>query len=192
MDASVHKKTLRADLRQRLCAIDPAAHAARSTAAEQLLVATPEFRKAQTVMLFLPLKYEVDTKSVVLKAWQTGKTVAVPWVNYDQRHMIPVILKSLEEEMELDRFGVPTPKTAQPVPLEDLDFVIIPGLGFDHHGHRIGRGAGFYDRFLASDRFAGVTCGLVFEEQIVDQIPIQPHDRGVHMLVTDKRVLRFL
>lgn len=186
-----HKIALRAELRRRLLAIDPADHLGRSHAAQNLLIATPEFQRARTVMLFLPLRYEVDTKAIVLRAWQLAKTVAVPLVSYAQKHMLPVTLRSLEEEMAIDEYGVQTPKTGEVVPIEDLDLVIVPGLGFDHSGHRIGRGAGFYDRFLASDAFAGVTCGLAFEEQLLDAVPVMEHDRGMHMLVTDERVVRF-
>ena len=69
--------------------------------------------------------------------------------------------------------------------------VIVPGLGFDKDGNRLGRGRGFYDRFLAHPEFKGVACGLAFEEQFVSEIPVGPLDRHVDMLVTDKKVRRF-
>ena len=69
--------------------------------------------------------------------------------------------------------------------------VIVPGLGFTVGGHRIGRGMGFYDRFLAQGDFLGVSCGLALEEQVVEEIPVLDHDIPLSMLVTDRGIRRF-
>jgi 5-formyltetrahydrofolate cyclo-ligase len=69
--------------------------------------------------------------------------------------------------------------------------VVVPGLGFTPDGHRIGRGMGFYDRFLAQPEFLGLSCGLAFEEQMVPSVPILDHDMPLSMLVTDRGILRF-
>ena len=73
----------------------------------------------------------------------------------------------------------------------ELDFVLVPGLGFGEHGERIGRGAGFYDRFLASLPPTTVTCGYAFEQQVIGGIPMTPHDTPIQLLVTDHRLRRF-
>lgn len=188
--SSPQKKTLRAQLRQTMMEIPPAALARASAAACELLVATPEFQAASTVMIFLPLKHEIDTRTLALRAWQQQKIVTVPLVSYEQKHMIPVELRSLEESMNTDHYGVRTPQGA-PHPIETIDLVVMPGLGFDRHGHRIGRGLGFYDRFLAQKNFAGSSCGIAMEQQVVEDIPITQHDMPLNMLVTDRQVLRF-
>jgi 5-formyltetrahydrofolate cyclo-ligase len=72
-----------------------------------------------------------------------------------------------------------------------IDLVIVPGLGFDRHGHRIGRGRGFYDRFLAHRDWRGISCGFAIQEQIVEQVPVNEKDVGVNMLVTDSEINRF-
>ena len=185
------KLALRAQLRQKLMALDAAQLSARSHAAAERLIATPAFRAATAVMLFLPLKYEIDARPVALKAWQAFKTVTVPLVGYEQKHMIPVVIKSLEESLVSDRFGVRTPRAAEPFPVEMIDLVVVPGLGFDRAGHRIGRGSGFYDRFLSQPRFRGTTCGLGLHEQVVGQVPCAAHDVRLDMLVTDREVMRF-
>jgi 5-formyltetrahydrofolate cyclo-ligase len=68
-----------------------------------------------------------------------------------------------------------------------LDLVLAPGVAFDLQGHRLGRGKGFYDRLLADVR--GVKCGVAFDEQIVDAVPVGPLDVGVDCLVTPTRWL---
>ena len=72
-----------------------------------------------------------------------------------------------------------------------IDLVIVPGLGFDEHGNRLGRGRGFYDRFLAHPEFRGVSCALAFELQMTESVPSDALDIRVNMLVTDAKVRRF-
>ncbi len=72
-----------------------------------------------------------------------------------------------------------------------IDLVIVPGVGFTAKGHRIGRGMGFYDRFLAQAEFIGVSCGLAFEEQVVPELPTLDHDICLGMLASDLGVRRF-
>jgi 5-formyltetrahydrofolate cyclo-ligase len=78
-----------------------------------------------------------------------------------------------------------------PAPVADIDLVVLPGLGFDPFGNRLGRGRGFYDRFLAHRDYRAVSCGLALEEQFVESVPVGPHDMPIDMLVTDKNVRRF-
>jgi 5-formyltetrahydrofolate cyclo-ligase len=79
----------------------------------------------------------------------------------------------------------------KPVPVNLIDLVIVPGLGFTPSGFRIGRGMGFYDRFLAQRDFIGLSCGLAFDEQIVEELPVLDHDMPLSMLVTDREIRRF-
>jgi 5-formyltetrahydrofolate cyclo-ligase len=72
-----------------------------------------------------------------------------------------------------------------------IDMVIVPGVGFTQTGQRIGRGMGFYDRFLAQADFIGVSCGLAFEEQVVENLPTLDHDMALSMLASDRGVRRF-
>jgi 5-formyltetrahydrofolate cyclo-ligase len=185
------KKALRARLRQRLRALDAGTIHDRSQAAAERLVATEAFRGAGAVMLFLPLAHEADARPIALRAWQQGKTVTVPLVSYEQKHMLPVTVRSLDEPMETDGYGVRSPQMGEPYPVELIDLMVVPGLGFDEAGQRIGRGGGFYDRFLSQPEFHGVTCGLALDEQVIDSVPVNAHDVQLDMLTTDQRVLRF-
>jgi len=76
-------------------------------------------------------------------------------------------------------------------PADFIDFVVVPGLGFSEKGYRIGRGMGFYDRFLAQPEFIGTSCGLAFDDQIVPELPVLDHDIPLSMLVTDRGIRRF-
>jgi len=185
------KHAIRRLLRERLEAMSEAERNARSVAACNLIAASPEFTAARVVMLFLSAPFEIDTAPLALKCWQTGKTVAVPKVSWNQRRMLPTEITSLQAGLTTGERGIREPVGGKPVPVEFLDLVIVPGLGFTADGHRIGRGMGFYDRFLAQSEFIGLSCGLAFEKQIVPSLPILDHDIPLSMLVTDWGIRRF-
>ena len=184
------KRRLRKELRDRIRAVSAEELHDRSALAAHLLCETPVFRKACAIMIFMPMKDEIDARPISLKAWQEDMTVTVPLVGEGQNHMIPVSVHSLDDPMEVDRMGVRVPSRCEPFPIQMLDLVVVPGLGFDRQGCRLGRGGGFYDRFLAHPEFRARTCGLALDEQLLEQIPAGEHDRSVDMVVTDKRVVR--
>jgi len=126
-----------------------------------------------------------------LCAWQLGKTVAAPKISWQQRHMIPVEIKTLDTGFATEANGLRNPVKGMPIPFEEIEMVITPGLGFDRRGNRLGRGASYYDRFFVHDGLKAVKCGLAFSEQVVDQIAVTDHDVPVDMLVTEDTVMYF-
>jgi len=185
------KAAVRRQLRETLEAMGEADRHQKSVTACGLIAASPEFAAARVVMLFLSAPTEVDTAPLALRCWQHNKTVVVPKVSWDQRRMLPVEITSLQANMTTTGPGVREPIAGKPIPLNFIDLVIVPGLGFTATGYRIGRGMGFYDRFLAQPEFIGVSCGLAFEEQIVEQVPVLDHDVPLSMLATDRAIRRF-
>ena len=164
----------------------------KSVAACRYVTSTPEFRAARVVMLYLSTPLEVDTAPLALKAWQAGKIVVAPKVSWDQRRMLPVEITSLNTGIGLaSGVNIREPIGGKPIPIDLIDFVVVPGLGFSTNGYRIGRGMGFYDRFLAQDAFAGLSCGLAFGEQVIEDVPVLDHDIPLGMLVTDQGITRF-
>jgi len=187
------KPALRRQLREALAAMDDADRHAKSLSACALIAGSPEFAAASVVMLYLSTPHEVDTAPLALRCWQSGKSVVVPKVSWDQRRMLPVEIASLQTGLTTTGPGIREPDagTGKPIPTDLIDLVIVPGLGFTPAGFRIGRGMGFYDRFLAQPEFVGVSCGLAFEEQIVPALPLLDHDVPLSMLVTDRGIRRF-
>ena len=191
MEQNQDKPALRRQLRERLAAMTDVQRQAQSLAACNLMAASPEFAAARVVMLYLSTPQEADTAPLALRCWQNGKTVVVPKVSWNQRRMLPVEITSLQTSMTTSGPGVREPVSGQPMPLNLIDLVIVPGLGFTSDGHRIGRGMGFYDRFLAQPDFVGLSCGFGFEEQVVGAIPVLDHDMSLSMLCTDRGIRRF-
>ena len=184
------KAQLRRIIKSRLVQIDESQRVEKSRKACQYLIEADEFRKAHTVMIYLSFAHEVDTTAVILHCWQHGKTVVAPKVSWQQRHMIPVEINSLESGISTGAGGLRNPTTGMPMPLEDIDVVVAPGLAFDRKGNRLGRGGAYYDRFLASEQLKATVCSLAFAEQIVDAVPVEEHDRRVDFIVTDEGIIK--
>ena len=183
------KKKTRKHLRTLLHAIPDAQIHRRSYAACGHLCALPEFQNAQIIMLFVSLHKEIDTSLALLTAMDMGKKVVVPRVIWETKGMVPVVIETLNFEMVMARCGVREPAGGEVISPKDIDLVVTPGLGFDLLGNRLGRGSGFYDRFL--EGLDAVRCAIAFEDQVLDEIPTQSFDQLMDILVTESGSRRF-
>jgi len=185
------KAQLRRKLQNSLLAITSEQRIERSRKACRNLVSIAQFQGASTIMMFLSLPHEVDTSEAILGAWQLGKVVAVPKISWQQRHMIPVKINSLETGFSTSSSGLRNPTVGLPVPFSEIDLVVTPALAFDKKGNRLGRGGAYYDRFFANDELEAPRCGFAFAEQLIDSIPVKEHDEPVDILVTDEEIIYF-
>src|SRR5918993_1557075 len=186
----MNKQAVRRRLRETLGAMSDAERHAKSVSACRFVCGSAEFAAAHVVMLYLSNPAEVDTAAIALRCWQDGKQVVVPKVSWDQRRILPVEISSLKDGLTTTG-PVREPIEGKPIPVNLIDLVIVPGLGFTASGFRIGRGMGFYDRFLAQSEFCGKSCGLAFEEQMLETLPVLDHDVPLSMLATDTGIRRF-
>jgi 5-formyltetrahydrofolate cyclo-ligase len=178
------KPTTRAEIRRRLAGIDAQARAEASGRAAELLLKQPVWQKACCVLLYLPLKDELDLSAAVEAALRSGKTVALP--RYHPGGGVYHAAEYRGEPLERKQFGVREPDLSAPeVPLNQLDFLLVPGVAFDRSGRRLGRGKGFYDRLLAG--VTGMKCGVAWDEQIVHELRAEPHDIAMDLMLTPSR-----
>lgn len=185
------KKELRQQLRAELEALPPRERLRLSNLVCERFLALPEYASARTILLFLSMQTEVDTSTIALRAWTDRRRVLAPKVSWEQKRMQPVEISSLTSGVALDPMGIREPIEGPPTPVREIDLVIVPGLAFDAEGNRLGRGRGFYDRFLANPDFRGVSCAIAFEMQVVAAVPHDENDRRVDLLVTESAVRRF-
>lgn len=178
-------------MQQTLSAMDKKTISEKSRSACVRLSRQEEFHDAAVVMLYLNMPQELDVACITLRAWGEGKHVVVPKVNPDSRHMDAVEIRSLDTDVAPGAFGIREPISPQAWPLEEIDLVIVPALAFDREGNRLGRGGGYYDRFLGDSRLRAIRCGICFDEQIVEDVPCDDHDVPMDMLVSEREVLRF-
>ncbi|MCP3906085.1 MAG: 5-formyltetrahydrofolate cyclo-ligase [Planctomycetes bacterium] len=183
------KHALRETMRERLAAMTKTERREASSLACARLINLDEFKHASVVMLYMPLAAEVDTTAIAIRTFQTGKTICVPRVDWERRNMVAVEVSSFDDHyMETDEHGVRTPAGGRQLVPTSIDLIVVPALAFDTHGNRLGRGGGFYDRFLSRLRRTAKTVGLGYDIQIVDQVPADERDVQVGIVVTDRRV----
>ena len=188
-DADAAKRAVRATMRGRLASLGEDERRRASGAACARVMNLDAFRQASTVMLYMPLATEVDTTPLAIRCFQTGKIVCVPRVDWKRRDMHAVDARSFDDNfMEIDEHGLRTPREGQLIPPSMIDLVVVPALAFDTAGNRLGRGGGFYDRFLSRLRRSATSIGLAFDVQITDRLPVDDLDVRVDGVVTDRRV----
>ena len=185
------KAALRAEVRQRMAGLSDHALQEASARAGRRLLGLPELHQANVVLFYLPLPGEVDVAPAIADCLARGKRVCVPLIDWSQHDMTPVELASLDEaDMVRTRYGLRVPRGAAAVAASAVDVVVVPGLAFDDHGHRLGRGGGFYDRFLARMHAGAAKVAMAFEAQIIPQVPMAVTDVGVDVVVTEQREIR--
>lgn len=183
------KRRLRALLRQRrraLSARDVEENSQRITAR---LCAQAMFHQARQVLLYSPDENEVETEGLWRAAYRRGIAVYYPRVTADKRE-VEFVGRHDNEPLVPGVFDILVPAG------EDLltsaartDLVLIPGVGFDQDGHRLGRGRGYYDRALRGVLAGALRVGLAHEFQVVSHVPVDPHDERVDYIVTEKRLI---
>jgi len=182
------KVMLRDRLLQQRQSLSPEACLELSLRAQQRLCDTPEFSTAQTLALYSPIRNEVFTERLFAAAAEIDIRVAYPRMRGEQLEFI------LVEELSAlvpGRMGVLEPSSGRVVDPEAIDLMVLPGVGFDRGGHRLGYGRGFYDRLLGGLERRPHLAGLGFEIQVVDRLPRDPHDVRLDLLVTEMHVWRF-
>jgi 5-formyltetrahydrofolate cyclo-ligase len=164
---------------------------AKDFSIKQRLLALPEFLSARTVLLYASFRSEVETSGVIKESLIMGKRVILPKVDKTRHSLQLYEIKSLDE-LAPGLMGIPEPFQSEErkALLEDIDFVIIPGAGYDYTGNRLGYGSGYYDILLSGKKKNILIIALAYEEQLVDAIPAEKHDVRVDIIVTDRRVIR--
>ncbi len=157
-----------------------------SELSEQIVSAVsllPEFINSHTVMLYYPIHREVDLLSL---ARQFPDKIFVLPVTH--RHSIEARLYCYGDRLHHGRFGIPEPKG--PAYRGEIDLILVPGIAFDTQCNRLGRGGGYYDRFLRKLHSA-FKIGVGYDFQLLDTaLPVSGHDQRVDMVVTEKRQIR--
>ena len=177
------KRALRRTVRERLEQLSPESRRVGSERVCAKVEAELAWSRASTVLLFVPVGTEIDVAPLLSAGLAAGKSVCLPSYEPQRDAFVPRRILSVSTDLVEGYRGIPEPRGTLPeVPLEALDFLIIPGLAFDLEGRRLGRGKGHYDRLLAFAR--GVTCGVGYDEQIVPDVPVESHDVKLNMVLS--------
>lgn len=191
------KKRLREKILTIRDAIPPDLKASKEESIEKRLFALEVFNQAKSILMYVSFRSEVDTTGFLQDILDMGKTLVVPAVD-TRRKLLKLYKINNLPELVPGYMGIPEPAVSEDrrANLKDIDLVVIPGAGFDIKGNRLGYGGGYYDRLLSYEarQPANVehipTVALAFEEQIEEEIPAEPHDIKIDMIVTDERVIQ--
>ena len=160
----------------------------------------PEVRDCKTIFAYFSVGKEPATLAIISKLLKEGKRVCLPLcVDLDEEGHRTGTVDAMEarvitgfDDLVPGAYDIPEPKadTVMMLP-EYIDLIILPCLSCDRNCNRIGRGAGYYDKFLSKTRKDCFTLAICFEEMLMDEIPMEPHDRPVDAVVTEKQIYRW-
>lgn len=179
------KATLRARLKASRDALSEADRHRFSAAIRQRLMTVQAMRSATRVFVFISSGSEVHTHDLVRQLLAEGREVAVPKI-LGRTEMIACRLREWDG-LRPAQLGILSPIATEAMNGE-FDVVVTPGLGFSEAGHRIGFGAGYYDRWFAAHR-SRAKIALAFEAQIVPLVPTDENDVPVDAIVTERRTI---
>lgn len=162
----------------------------------EAFISQPEYGGAATVMWYLDIRSEVRTRWAIPRALESGKRIVVPYCTSDENGDNKLGLWHLESMNELvsgkwnilepprERWGEPS-KEVSP---QALDLIMVPGVGFDRNGGRLGNGGGYYDRLLRHVRSDTALIAPCYECQLFDEVVVGPNDVFVDKIVTQESV----
>lgn len=184
--ARVTKATLRLTFLRRLRQQKEASRRRKSATIRRKVFRLAAYRRARTICCYVALPYEVQTWRMIEAMLKHGKRVVVPVVEPRRNRLQLSEIRHPARDLARGAFGVwePKPSARRRVPVRDVDLVLVPGLAFDRHGHRLGHGYGYFDRFLARVPRAVPTIGLAYRWQLLDRLPASPHDLAVQTVLT--------
>jgi 5-formyltetrahydrofolate cyclo-ligase len=171
--------------------IQPAQLDYLSSKISQRLFTLREVESANTVSTYVNTGSEVRTREILTWCLAQGKRVIIPVTDRANKRLIFSEIRVPEKELEPRTLGIlePKPEFFRVVRLEEAQVVLVPGIAWNLQGYRVGYGGGYYDRTINSIRSPLPTIGLAYEFQIVSRIPTTRHDRPVHKIVTERRVI---
>ena len=179
------KKELRRAMRARLAALPPAYFARAGESIREQVLSSPEYRDAQSVFVYVSMPGEPPTDGIIRRALLDGKRVFVP--KCVGKEMLAVRVRDVEA-LAPGAYGIPEPADADETETaEALDLILVPCAAASGDGRRLGRGAGYYDRFLQGPR--GRTVCLCFRETLLDDLPVTERDVRMDRVLTERQPL---
>lgn len=144
------------------------------------------FKQAKVIMFYISCGFEVNTLNMIKEAMKLGKAIAVPVLKKNNRKMTISLVSGINSELEIGPYGIKQPKAEylKTVSPKRMDLIVVPAVAFDRGGSRLGRGKGYYDRFLEAKSANTHTVGLAFKCQMVKNLPQSPHDRPVEQVIS--------
>ena len=165
--------------------------AEKTSQIENRLFEFANFLEANISLLYMPQPLAVDTRQIIQRCFDYRKIVVLPTFNTEKHGMQLYKVDDFDTDTVLGSRNIlePDPGRCKSIPIERIDIAIIPGVALDEKGGRIGSGEGYYDRFLGKLPITTRKVALSLECQIVQQVPMESHDRFMDIIITEDRVI---
>lgn len=184
------KASWRAEMLRRRGSLPPARRRLAARRITQNVLSLAELQGASFVGLYADFRGEVPTARLALLLCSAGKELALPAADPKSK-TLTFHRVAHWHQLHVGFYGIREPNHGCPaVSPRDLDLLIVPGLGFDRRGYRLGYGAGYYDRFLPGLAPGCRAVGLAFACQVAPLLPHEPMDRPVDLIVTEDEIIR--
>ncbi len=182
-----NKSQLRQQYLSKRRLVDPKTREILSRRIADLLTQLPNYLTSSKIGLYAASPDEVDLRHFFERCAADGKSCYFPCVTGESLAFYRVTTWS---DLAVGAYGILAPSAqAELLAPEHCDLIIVPGVAFDRHGNRLGRGKGYYDRFLPG--VGGSRVGICFDCCVVEELPSEPHDARMDVVVTESGVMRF-
>ncbi len=190
MNIKEQKKQLRQVILKQRADLSRPERDEQSARVVSILSGLEQVAACKTILAFYPFRDEVDIRPFLAAARERGQEVWLPLTDPAERKIIPYHFSS-EAVLRQGFYGItePDPALARAADVSRLEAVIVPGVAFDRAGGRLGYGGGYYDRFLSRLPQRPLLIGAAFSCQLVEDLPTEPHDHRLDLLVTERGIL---
>ena len=190
-DIKEKKREIREDMAKKLKEFSAGELIEKTRGIEERLFEFANFLEAKVVLLYMHTNGEVVTNDIIKRCFESDKTVVLPAFDTTKHTMQLMRVDNLDSDLKLGPRGIlePNPERCKIVPIDYIDIAIIPGVALDEKGGRIGSGEGCYDRLIPKLSITTRKVALALESQIIQQAPVEPHDKHVDIVITEKRII---
>lgn len=187
------KKALRAKLLEKRQALSSEEVRVASERIIERIRTLAEWKNADEALIYWPIKNEADLRPLVAELWQRGACVLLPRCRPERNGEMDLACAACEADLSPGPFSIMEPDAGKCPPVQKCrpDIALIPGVGFDRAGNRLGFGGGYYDRLLSTKQMRKtLTIGIGYNFQMVEAIPTEPWDSPMNIICTDTELWR--
>jgi 5-formyltetrahydrofolate cyclo-ligase len=172
------KRTLRKEIRAEIAKLSADEKLSLSAQIFSKIATVDKMRNASVIALFVALPDEPQTSAFIEQLLQEKKRVVVPRIEGDEMNFYEI-----SEGVAIGAYNIMEPLATIPVEPREIDAMIVPGVAFTREGARLGRGKGFYDKYLSHKDFRAYTIGVCYPCQVVEDLPSEPHDKIIDEVI---------
>lgn len=190
-DLKLKKQEIRTQVEEKLEALPKKERTEKYGLIEKQLFGFANFREAEVTLLYINHPHEVDTANILKRCSESTKDIVLPLFNGDHNGTKLYKITDIAKDLKSGPNNIlePNPDRCKPVPIDDVDIALIPGIAFDEKGGRLGIGNGRYDRIISKLPITARKVACATEDQMTQLVPMESHDKYVDIIITDKRII---